>query len=81
LTIRLTKEEFQVVMDDGEVIERTKHYRHNYEYITIVFPYLDSFYRATYMHMADDGIYWEDTYDCDEVEQVEVLNTVWRTKL
>ena len=80
MRISFTKEEFQNVINDGKVVAREKHHRHNIENVTIVFPMNGSFYETQYSVTYDDGIDWEKSYECVEVEEVEVITKEWKAK-
>lgn len=76
--IKVSKEQLQNILEDCEVIEREKHYRHNAEYMTILFKKDDKMYTLTYFQDSYDGIQWEEQYEATEVKPVE--ETVIRYK-
>jgi hypothetical protein len=78
MKLTLTKAEMEQVLD-GEYIKIgfEKHYRHNGGYETIVFKRDGKNYRTTYTWFEDDGISWDTSYTCTEVELKEVTTKEW----
>jgi hypothetical protein len=77
--IILTRTEAEQVIDEGVKGDFEKHHRHNGGYQDIIFLRDGKYYLLTYLWFEDDGIYWDETYEAQEVIEAERVEKYWKT--
>lgn len=79
MSITLSKTEVSEILD-GDYIKGdfSKHHRHNGGYQDVIFKRDGKHYMFTYLWFEDDGVYWDETYEAQEVIEAEKTVKYWK---